>query len=189
MKSSKSRGIFAYTSAVKLLLALSIIAAATPLEAQITKSDTATMVSPSVSTGPDTLTARGRQARDVVNALRLKLAPTDSVVSVTFSGDTTARVETERPNGGATYTLHKKQGKWVVSDTSMIKIYRPVQPTKRLTFKPANGNPVLFTGTIPGTSRRESLAMIRLAVRQIPRLGRPAYGPPDARDAPRALAP
>lgn len=128
------------------------MAAATPLAAQTLKVDSATTVFESVWAGPDTLTGRGRQARDVVNALRPKLARMDSVYAVTFPNDSTASVETMRPNGRAGYTLHKKQGKWVVSDTSTLRIYRQSQLAKHLTL------PEVLT-------RADSLA-IRKAARQ-----------------------
>ena len=79
---------------------------------------TATAVGPGVWSGPDTLTGRGRQARDVVNALLPRLAAIDSVHMVTFVNDSTASVETRRSSRSVTYTLNKKQGRWVVSDTS-----------------------------------------------------------------------
>ena len=93
------------------------------------KADTTTAVSPSVWSGPDTLIGRGRQSRDVVNALRLRISPRESISTVTFRNDSTASVETKLPNGGATYTLHKKQGRWVVSDTSQVWVYHSSQHT------------------------------------------------------------
>jgi hypothetical protein len=80
------------------------------------KSDTTVAVAPSVWEGRDTTAGRGRQARDVVNALQRRLTSAESVTGVTFqSGDTTAEVQTMlSPTRWRVYSLRRRNGGWVV---------------------------------------------------------------------------
>jgi hypothetical protein len=86
------------------------------------QSDITVMVAPSVWEGRDTTAGRGRQARDVVNAVQRRLGSAESVTSVTFqSGDTTARVMTTvSPTRVRFYSLRKRNGGWEVISSADV---------------------------------------------------------------------
>lgn len=79
--------------------------------------DTTVMLSPSVWSGPDTITGRGRETRDIVNAVQRELVTQARIDAVTIRGNT-AWVRTFSANSnarGVVYRLQKKSGAWAVS--------------------------------------------------------------------------
>jgi hypothetical protein len=75
----------------------------------------------------------------IIDAVKARFAKEDSVTSVQLDGSgTTAWVHTMRSNVRTTYTLHKQQGRWVVSDTTLIRVYRSQSGLKVYNAPPRN---------------------------------------------------
>lgn len=71
---------------------------------------------PSIWEGPDTLTGRGREVRDIVNLVLPHLPATARVDQVSIADEKTASVRViTGGTSGTLYQLDKKDGKWVFS--------------------------------------------------------------------------
>ena len=71
---------------------------------------------PSIWEGPDTLTGRGRELRDIVNLVTPRLPASARIDQVSIEDEKTAYVRVFTSNASATvYQLDKKAGKWVLS--------------------------------------------------------------------------
>jgi len=69
---------------------------------------------PSIWEGPDTLTGRGREVRDIVNLVLPRLPANARVNQVSIEDEKTAYVEVSTPLR-TVYQLEKQTGKWILS--------------------------------------------------------------------------